>query len=201
MSQRNAAFRPRPIDVHVPLPIVRDLNDLSEEGVATRAAQHGQADSHEVRQNEEWASPAGANLRLTRPRGIGPFIWRGFQALPGPAAARARRRARIENPTCAPGKSWAQSCHLKVFGLEPRDLRARLWLPGDLLIECLAVPRGFRPLEPPTQAGKAKDTFIPTPAVFTVTTYEQDYRPTFKVPTTYIRGALHPPSVPLAGLD
>lgn len=48
-SQRNSAFRPRPLDVHVPLPIVRDLDDLNEEGIATRAAQHGQADGHDVR--------------------------------------------------------------------------------------------------------------------------------------------------------
>lgn len=49
MSSRNSTIRPRPIDVNVPLPIVRDLDDLNEEGIATRAAQHGQADTHDVR--------------------------------------------------------------------------------------------------------------------------------------------------------
>lgn len=50
MSSRPATFRPRPIDVHVPLLVVQ-LNELNEEGVATRAAQHGQADNHDVRDN------------------------------------------------------------------------------------------------------------------------------------------------------
>ena len=37
---------------------------------------------------------------------------------------------------------------------------------------------------------QGKSDEIPTPEVWAVPTYETDYRPTFRPPTSYLRGAL-----------
>jgi len=143
-QRKDRGARPRPLDLHQQLVIVRNLDELNEEGIATRALQHGQAATE--------AEPARPpRRRRARPR-----------------LGATARDARAGPPGVPSGTRHNPD-------------------PNALLVGAALQAHGHGHGQP-----KAKAADIPTPEVWTVASYEADYRPTFKVPPTYIRGAPPP---------
>ena len=95
--------------------------------------------------------------------------WRvGQCARPRPNASRRACPAR-ENPR-PKGSPASQPAFIFSPGLTP-------WLRQVLTVKAREPKQG-------------KSDEIPTPEVWAVPTYETDYRPTFRPPTSYLRGAL-----------